>query len=651
MTAPAPAITDLSSLRPWQRKAVEGMRDWEFGTYLVAAAPGAGKTRPSLHFAREELARGKIKRVVVVCPTAPLTRQWAQAAAMSGLQLLPDSPNLEPPGGFDGVSVTYARAAASAKRWKSICTPDTLIIADEAHHLGDELAWGDGFNTAFSRADRWLLLSGTPFRSDRTPIPGAEYDNDGYIVPDISYSYGDAVKDRVCRPIRFIPFDGRLQWVSGDSVVEGSFADALTGTEAARRYRTAISTELADGLPRILGEAANRLKSLRGSSHPEAGGLVVAADSEHARRIARILREDHGEDPTTVLYTDTQAHKKLYEFSNSDRAWIVAVNMVSEGVDIPRLRVGVYAAAAKTPLIFRQVVGRFVRTIPGRPPTDRSWLYIPADIRLRQHATDVEGDLKHLLIPQEEGDGSELDEVEERVREAPGEKKEFKPVLADVKVQMDLFAGLDGGGGSDASTDQNAGFTAGKESAKAERAGDAAAAAAANGASGTNGAGAANGWGNGAAGGRPSAGLQRDEHGRIIRPSSMLGQQPAEGAAPDDAAPPVDPLDPWAALDDDDDDDDDTTPAKSWQRAKPKKKSAERAPVPQSQMPAWQVQDQLRKRRHSLVSELARASKVSQSQINLEVNRKIGVGKVEQATNEQLEASISHLLDLLSKRR
>lgn len=623
MTA-APSITDLSALRPWQRKAVKEMRDWELGTYLIAAAPGAGKTRPSLHFAREEIERGAIKRVVVVCPTAPLTRQWAQAAAESGLQLLPDSPHLEPPSGFHGVSVTYARAASAAKRWQSLCTKDTLIIADEAHHLGEELSWGDGFNMAFSRADRWLLLSGTPFRSDRTPIPGAEYDNDGYVVPNISYNYGDAVQDRVCRPIRFIPFDGTLQWVSGDRVVEGSFADALNAGESARRYRTAISTELADGLPRILGLAQQRLASLRGSSHPEAGGLVVAADSEHARRIARILR-DLGEDPLTVLYTDPQAHKKLAKFRQSDRAWIVAVNMVSEGVDIPRLRVGVYAAAAKTPLIFRQVVGRFVRVIPGRPPTDRSWLYIPADPRLRQHATDVEGDLRHILIPQEEGDGSELDEPEERRRGEPGEKRDFKPVLADVQAQMDLFAGLDGGGGSDAkaeATDVHAGFM-GAASAAAERAGEAAEAAAA------------------------PQGIQRDDQGRVIRPSQLLAQQQA--ATQQAAAPEADPLDPWAALDDDEDDDEDTTPARSWQRAKPKRKSSE--PVPTGDKPAWEHQEQLRRRRHTLVSELARATKVSQAQVNAEINAKLGIPKVEHASNEQLEQSIAMLLDLLSKRR
>ncbi|MDQ8045861.1 MAG: DEAD/DEAH box helicase family protein [Solirubrobacteraceae bacterium] len=647
--------TDLGHLRPWQRKAVLEMREWEFGTYLIAAAPGAGKTRPSLHFAKEQLDAGKIKRVVVVCPTAPLTRQWAQAAAEIGLQLLPDSSHLEPPGGFQGVSVTYARAAASHKRWKPVCTADTLIIADEAHHLGDELAWGDGFTSAFSRADRWLLLSGTPFRSDRTPIPGAEYDNDGYVVPNVSYKYGDAVKDRVCRPIRFIPFDGTLQWVSGDKVVEASFADPLIAGEASRRYRTAISTELADGLPRILGQAAARLKSLRGSSHPDAGGLVVAADSESARRIAKILRDDCGEDPITVLYTDTQAHKKLADFRKSDRAWVVAVNMVSEGVDIPRLRVGVYATAAKTPLIFRQVVGRFVRTIPGRPPTDRSWLYIPADIRLRQHATDVEDDIRHLLIPKEEGDGSELDEEqEERAALLPGEKKDFKAVKADVQVQMDLFAGLDAGTAGSAGSaagenpdDTHVGFM-GKASAAAEGAGESGDTGPLDG-RGVNASGVGVTGPGQAPAGRPSAQLLRDEHGRVIRPSAIMNGTAQAPTAPQDEAPPEDPLDPWAALDDDEDEDDDT-PAKSWQRAKPKKRH-EPAPVLASERPAWEHQEMLRKRRHALVGELARLTKAPQAQVNAEINQTIGVAKVDQATNEQLERSIEVLLDRLAKRR
>ena len=53
-------------------------------------------------------------------------------------------------------------------------------------------------------------------------------------------------------------------------------------------------------------------------------------------------------------------------FAAGPTPWLVAVRMVSEGVDIPRLRVGVYATTTTTELFFRQAVGRFVRWTPGR---------------------------------------------------------------------------------------------------------------------------------------------------------------------------------------------------------------------------------------------------------------------------------------------
>src|SRR6201992_3235490 len=163
-----------------------------------------------------------------------------------------------------------------------------------------------------------------------------------------------------------------------------------------RRYRTAISTELPDGLPRILREADVKLRALRQEGHRDAGGLVVAADSEHARRIAKLLREATGRVPLVVLHAEPRAAAKLAAFTTSTDPWIVAVNMVSEGVDIPRLRAGGYATAAKTPLIFRQIVGRFVRTIPGRP-SEPSWLYVPADPVLRDHASTIEQEVRRAL--------------------------------------------------------------------------------------------------------------------------------------------------------------------------------------------------------------------------------------------------------------
>jgi superfamily II DNA or RNA helicase len=250
------------------------------------------------------------------------------------------------------------------------------------------------------------------------------------------------VRDGICRPVGFITYDGTLSWRSGDDVIEAGFDTVLSGREASRRYRTAISTELPDGLPRILREAHERLLRVRAGGHRDAGGLVIAADSTHARKIAKLLREVTGAAPTVVLHTEAQAARKLTAFTESRDPWIVAVNMVSEGVDIPRLRVGVYATAAKTPLVFRQIVGRFVRTVPGRP-AEQSWLYLPADPVLRDHAENVQSELRHVLRRTEAEEEGLLDEPRERRETERAEVEEWVPVAADVAPQMTLFGGPD----------------------------------------------------------------------------------------------------------------------------------------------------------------------------------------------------------------
>lgn len=460
MTAPTSAPVPSTGLRDWQLRALSAMESWQSGSFLIAAAPGAGKTRPALEQARRMLVAGTAQRVVVACPTGPLTRQWAEAAARLGVHLAPDSDELVPPKDFHGIAVTYARIASSGARWARDCTPGTLVIADEAHHLGEELAWGEGFDAAFGRASRWLLLSGTPFRSDASAIPGIGYDAEGVAVPDISYGYSDAVRDGVCRPVAFITYDGTLSWRSGDDVIEAGFDTVLTGREASRRYRTAISTELPDGLPRILREAHAKLLSVRMEGHRDAGGLVVAADSGHAKQVAKLLREVTGKPPTVVLHTEARASEKLARFTGSKDEWIVAVNMVSEGVDIPRLRVGVYASAAKTAMIFRQIVGRFVRTIPGRP-AEMSYLYLPADPVLRIHASEVEDEVVPHLRRREEPEDGELDERPERRETERSEAEEFVPVAADVAPQMTLFGGPAPAGPATSATSPPAAATGG----------------------------------------------------------------------------------------------------------------------------------------------------------------------------------------------
>ena len=441
---PVPTLrpaTNRTDLRRWQTRALDALAVWERDPrrpFLISAAPGAGKTRPALEFARTQLRSGAVTAVVVACPTAPLTRQWARAAHELGIDLAPDADSPRPPTGFHGVAVTYARISRAPAKWASALPRRTLVIADEAHHLGEELTWGVAFAKAFAESSRWLLLSGTPFRSDATPIPGVSYDSEGIAEPDVAYSYAEAVADGVCRPVSFVAYDGTLSWRSGDDVIESSFDTVLSTREASRRYRTAISTDLPEGLPRILREADARLRTARQDGHRDAGGLVVAADSEHARKIAKLLREATGRVPVVVLHAEARAAAKLAAFTASTDPWIVAVNMVSEGVDIPRLRVGVYATAAKTPLIFRQIVGRFVRTIPNRP-LDPSWLYVPADPVLRDHAMTIAQEIRRSLRRPGEEDPNALDEPAERRETERSQMPEFEALSAEMAPQMNLF--------------------------------------------------------------------------------------------------------------------------------------------------------------------------------------------------------------------
>jgi superfamily II DNA or RNA helicase len=465
---PAAARGSGGGLRAWQQHALARMAQWHEGPFLVSAAPGAGKTRPALELARRLLAQGEATRVAVLCPTTPLTRQWAAAAAALGVQLAPDAADPRPPRDFHGVAVTYARVASDPRAWAAQAGADLLVIADEAHHLGEELAWGEVFARAFARARRWLLLSGTPFRSDAAAIPGVRYDSEGLAVPDVAYDYADAVRDGVCRPVAFVTFDGTLSWRSGEDVIESSFETVLSTREAARRYRTAISTELPDGLARILREADAKLRTLRAGGQRDAGGLVVAADGAHARRVARLIAEATGRAPVVVLHTEARAARKLADFGRSHEPWIVAVNMVSEGVDIPRLRVGVYASAAKTPLVFRQIVGRFVRTLPtdrraaGEP--EPSWVYLPADPLLSAHAAELEREVRVALRAR---DPAELDEQEAPERRATERSPEadFVPLHAQFAAQMTLFGSPPAavGGPSPAAPGQPPGGSAGDD--------------------------------------------------------------------------------------------------------------------------------------------------------------------------------------------
>jgi superfamily II DNA or RNA helicase len=288
----------------------------------------------------------------------------------------------------------------------------TLLIADEPHHMGELASWGRSTQTAFERARFRLLLSGTPFRSDNTPIPWVSYDDDGVSSADYAYGYTEALIDGVCRPVTFHTYDGDMEWVSDGRRRRADFTVALPAAEAARRLRTALDPE-GDWVGHVLADAHRELIDLRAAQHPDAGGLVMAADKEHAEKLADRLARIAGERPDIVTSDAPDASARIQRFAAGTGTWMVSVLMVSEGVDVPRLRVGVYATSARTELFFRQVVGRFIRRTPpaagggGRDPIQMSHLFLPSDPSLKRLASQIEEERNHALVAKPEGEAVE----------------------------------------------------------------------------------------------------------------------------------------------------------------------------------------------------------------------------------------------------
>ena len=122
----------------------------------------------------------------------------------------------------------------------------------------------------------------------------------------------------------------------------------------------------------------------------------MAIDKEHAERLAARLARVAGERPAIVTSDAADASQRIQRFAAGTGTWLVSVLMVSEGVDIPRLRVGVYATSARTELFFRQVVGRFIRRTPA-PKQQMSHLFLPSDPTLKRLAAQIEEERNHAL--------------------------------------------------------------------------------------------------------------------------------------------------------------------------------------------------------------------------------------------------------------
>ncbi len=453
-------------LRAWQAAALQRYFDADPKDFLAVATPGAGKTSFALNLAANLFSRRQIDRVIIVAPTEHLKTQWADAAAKVNI---PIDPNFGVKQGrtsrdYLGIALTYAAVGLNPLALR-IRTEGfkTLVILDEIHHAGDALSWGDGVREAFEPAARRLMLTGTPFRSDANPIPFVRYEPDGSGAlrskADYTYGYGEALADGIVRPVLFLAYSGDLHWrTSAGDEVAARLGAPMTKDLAGQALRTALDPA-GSWIPAVLRAADTRLTEVR-QHVPDAAGLVIASDQTMARAYADTLHAITKKKPVVVLSDEAQASKKIAAFTDSDDRWMVAVRMVSEGVDVPRLAVGVYATNTATPLFFAQAVGRFVR---ARSRGESASVFVPSVPHLLLYASELERERDHALRPpgsvDEDGlDDSLLEEAQRVESEADLPEGQFTALASEADFDRVVFDGGEFGLTAQAGSEEEADY-------------------------------------------------------------------------------------------------------------------------------------------------------------------------------------------------
>jgi superfamily II DNA or RNA helicase len=410
-------------LLPWQ---TEAHAVWEEGnpTVLVHAHTAAGKTRLAAAVIETEVAAHLDTFVIVVVPKKGLRTQWADRLhEYTGIVFDPTFENSEadPRPDVRGIIVTYQSVDRLPDRYRRICgRRRTVAIFDEVHHCGEaeNLSWGQSVSHGFELAARRLMLTGTPVRVDGAPLSFLVYAGDPPTAKaDYVYPYWKGLRDGIVRPIEFRLYGANARWHSAGQIVEQGLGEVSDEDEGVALV-SALDPE-SDWVALTLPEAAATLGQIR-RFIPDAAGLIIGKDQQgHVQRLAGHMGRIVGRRVPFAVSDDRDAHATIERFARSDESWIAAVNMISEGVDIPRIMVIVYATWVRTEPAFRQAVGRAIRI--RRPPLDRynrhaAVVFLPAVPTFVDLATQIEQERDMAL--------RERDAEAERDGVEPAERRE-----------------------------------------------------------------------------------------------------------------------------------------------------------------------------------------------------------------------------------
>lgn len=383
-------------LRAWQASCIrKAIRQFNAGKrhFLCLATPGAGKTHMASTLAARLLSSGQIDFVICFAPSVIVAKDFqATLEQRTGKKF-------DGLIGARGATLTYqAMLTQPDKFWALFREHRVLSIFDEIHHcagqgLGNANAWGERIITQIQeQAAFTLALTGTPWRSDQRPIVLASYGSSG-VTCDFTYGIERAITEGVCRIPQLTLIDNDHITVQRKENAEafGSVGDLLSSKACS--YEDILRSD--EIICYSLSQATACLNRVR-LKHPEAGGLIVAASVEHAHQIARILQTKLSEAASIATYRERDPTGIIEKFKHGSEKWIISVGMISEGTNVPRLRVCCHLTRIKTELHFRQVLGRILRADGTRG--DKAYFYMPAEPTLAEYANRLATDVPDIRI-------------------------------------------------------------------------------------------------------------------------------------------------------------------------------------------------------------------------------------------------------------
>jgi superfamily II DNA or RNA helicase len=348
---------------------------------MMAMATGTGKTVTSIRGVADLRASLEAPlAIVVLAPYIHLVDQWAAelqrwsvkpircyGSSASWTGLVQERIDLFHAGAIDVLCLVGTHSSAALQpmqeAFSRLPSAQSVLIADEAHHLGSDL----GLDALPQHFRYRLGLSATPERWEDPTGTQRLLDYFGGVI--FEFGIMAAIEAGCLCPYDYFP---EIVDLNPDELDEYHRVTSLLVTELAKRPERRAQKRLQQLMlerSAVLDSAAGKLERLReavDADRPDRS-LVYCANRKQLSAVMDLLwdraiasRQFTGEEDSETRRTTLQ------QFENTVVPALVAMKCLDEGVDVPVAREAYLLASSGNPKQFVQRRGRLLRNAPGK---------------------------------------------------------------------------------------------------------------------------------------------------------------------------------------------------------------------------------------------------------------------------------------------